>query len=90
MLKEAGIEVHIHIQLMYLSSPLTRACCRGGPPPREDLTDKKKQELVAALKKADIDVKSSSPVTLNQFYPPFAPRFIRLQELLLPVEDSSE
>lgn len=90
MLKEAGIEVQIHIQLMYMSSPLAWACCRGGPLPREDLTDKKKQELVAALKEADIDVKSSSPVTLNQFHPPFAPRFIRLQELLLPVEDSSE
>ena len=90
MLKEAGIELHIHIQLMYLSSPLAWVCCRGGALPREDLTDKKKQELVAALKKAQIDVKSSSPVTLNQFHPPFAPRFIRLQELLLPVKDTSE
>ncbi len=46
----------------------------------------KKQELLMALKEAGIEVEGCSP-KLMQYYPPFAPRFIRLQDLLLPVKD---
>ncbi len=52
------------------------------------MTDAKKQELVAAVERADakIEIETGAPVKLLGYYPPFAPRWIRLQELLLPVK----
>lgn len=48
--------------------------------------ESKKEELLSALKEAGIHVEDASP-KLAQYYPPFAPRFIRLQDLLLPVKE---
>ncbi len=48
--------------------------------------ESKNQELLSALKEAGIEVEDASP-KLAQYYPPFAPRFIRLQDLLLPIKD---
>lgn len=59
---------------------------RGGPRPQEHIVEAKKQELLLALKVAGIEVEDCSP-KLMQYYPPFAPRFIRLQDLLLPVKE---
>lgn len=49
--------------------------------------EQKKQELLAALEGTGINVDASASPKLNQYYPPFAPRFIRLQDLLLPIKD---
>lgn len=55
---------------------------------RKQLMDAKKEELVAALKNANVEVESNAPVKLLGYYPPFAPSWIRLQEVLLPIKDS--
>ena len=60
--------------------------CRGGARPTECLVESKKEELLLALKEAGIDAEDAKP-KLAQYYPPFAPRFIRLQDLLLPVKE---
>ena len=38
---------------------------------------------------ADIkfEIEAGAPIKLLGYYPPFAPRWIRLQELLLPVKE---
>ena len=56
---------------------------------REQLMNAKKKELVTAMRAAGIEVEDA-PMKLLGYYPPFAPRWIRLQELLLPVKDASE
>ena len=33
-----------------------------------------------------VEIEADAPVKLLGYYPPFAPRWIRLQELLLPVK----
>ena len=58
----------------------------GGAQPTERIVESKKQELLSALKEAGIEVEDASP-KLAQCYPPFAPRFICLQVLLLPIKD---
>ena len=44
---------------------------------------------MAAVKGADvnIEIEADAPIKLLGYYPPFAPRWIRLQELLLPVKE---
>ena len=58
---------------------------RGAPPSEEEL-QQKKQKLISILKQHDVTVKESSSTHLWQYYPPFAPNWLRLQEVLLPVE----
>jgi len=60
---------------------------RGGPWARDQLIDAKKKELIAELKGAGIEVEAEAPMKLLGYYPPFAPRWIRLQEILLPVKN---
>jgi len=60
---------------------------RGGPRPTEEVVEAKKQELLTALKEAGIVAEEGASPKLNQYYPPFAPRFIRLQDVLLPVKE---
>lgn len=57
-----------------------------GAPPSEEEVQQKKQKLISVLKQHDVTVKESSSTHLWQYYPPFAPNWIRLQEVLLPVE----
>ena len=59
--------------------------CRGGPLPREELVAEKKRELVAELETAGVEVQRDVTTRLLQYYPPFAPRWLRLQDVLLPV-----
>ena len=56
---------------------------------REQLMNAKKKELVTGMRAAGIEVEDG-PMKLLGYYPPFAPRWIRLQEVLLPVKDASE
>lgn len=58
---------------------------RGGSPSEEEV-QQKKQKLISILKQHDVTVKESSTTHLWQYYPPFAPNWLRLQEVLLPVE----
>lgn len=58
---------------------------RGGRV-REKEVEQKRQELVEQLKKHDITVDSNAPVKVYQYYPPFAPGWIRLNEVLLPID----
>jgi hypothetical protein len=51
------------------------------------VVEQKKQELLSALEGTGILVNADASPKLQQYYPPFAPRFIRLQDLLLPVSD---
>ncbi|CAL5219370.1 g1190 [Coccomyxa viridis] len=62
---------------------------RGGPWAREQLINAKKEELISVMKAAGIDIEDG-PKKLLGYYPPFAPRWIRLQEILLPVKKASE
>ncbi len=62
---------------------------RGGPWAREQLINAKKEELISVMKAAGVDVEDG-PMKLLGYYPPFAPRWIRLQEILLPVKKASE
>ena len=57
-----------------------------GAPPSEEEVQQKKQKLISILKQHDVTMKESSSTHLWQYYPPFAPNWIRLQEVLLPVE----
>ena len=64
----------------------SKLCCRGWPRPSAEVTASKRQELVADLQAAGITVDEAADSRLYQYYPPFAPTFIRLQDVLLPVE----
>lgn len=68
---------------------LTENSCRGGSPSEEEVQDKK-DKLVAILKQHDITVKDTTSTHLWQYYPPFAPNWLRLQEVLLPIEVDGE
>ena len=68
---------------------LTETLCRGGSPSEEEVQDKK-SKLVAVLKQHDITVKDTTSTHLWQYYPPFAPNWLRLQEVLLPIEVDGE
>ncbi len=71
-------------------TPTLSVCpARGGPWAREQLINAKKEELVSVMKAAGVDVEDG-PMKLLGYYPPFAPRWIRLQEILLPVKKASE
>ena len=63
--------------------------CRGGSPSEEEVQDKK-DKLGAILKQHDITVKDTASTHLWQYYPPFAPNWLRLQEVLLPIEVDGE
>lgn len=63
--------------------------CRGGSPSEEEVQDKT-DKLFAILKQHDITVKDTTSTHLWQYYPPFAPNWLRLQEVLLPVEFDGE
>ena len=57
-----------------------------GAPPSEEEVQQKKQKLISILKQHDVTLKESSSTHLWQYYPPFAPNWLRLQEVLLPIE----
>ena len=44
---------------------------------------------MSAMRAAGTEVEDA-PMKLLGYYPPFAPRWIRLQEILLPVKHASE
>ena len=70
-----------------MRDPFTYALhCRGWPRPSEAVVAEKRRELVKAMKAAGIKVDESADTRLYQYYPPFAPTFLRLQDVLLPVE----
>ena len=60
--------------------------CRGWPRPSETVVASKRKELIAALKEAGLQVDESADSRLYQYYPPFAPTFIRLQDICIPVK----
>lgn len=47
---------------------------------------KKKAELLELLKKEDVTVADEEDVILYQYYPPWTPPFLKLQEVLLRVQ----
>jgi SOUL heme-binding protein len=49
--------------------------------------EQKRLELEAALRQSGIEVEPEAHVKLLQYYPPFAPGWIRLNELLLDVDE---
>jgi hypothetical protein len=57
-----------------------------GSSPKPAEVDDKKQKLLAILKQHDVTVKNTDKTHLWQYYPPFAPSWIRLQEVLVPIE----
>jgi hypothetical protein len=57
-----------------------------GSSPREPQVEARKQQLLDMLKKHDITPTSGGNTRVYQYYPPFAPGFIRLNEVLIPVE----
>lgn len=59
---------------------------RGWPRPSDNVVTQKREELVEQLSAAGIRVDRDADTRLYQYYPPFAPTFIRLQDVLLPVE----
>ena len=63
---------------------LSTSC--SGAAPSQEVVDQKKQQLLSVLKQHDISVTDSSNTRLWQYYPPFAPSWIRLNEVLLPIE----
>ena len=72
-----------HIRFVILQ--VCKLHCRGGSP-SEGEVQQKKQKLISILKQHDVTVKESSNTHLWQYYPPFAPNWLRLQEVLLPIE----
>ena len=62
------------------------ALCRGSSP-REEAVEKKKTELEAVLAKHRLEVVENASTRVWQYYPPFAPNFLKLHEVLLPVKD---
>lgn len=62
--------------------------CRGAAPSQE-VVDQKKQQLLSVLKQHDVSVTDTSNTRLWQYYPPFAPSWLRLNEVLLPIDANS-
>ena len=60
--------------------------CRGGGRTDEAVITAKRSELEAVLKRAGISVPHGSRSRLYEYYPPFAPSWLRLHDVLLPVE----
>ncbi|MCJ1422690.1 hypothetical protein MMC29_000570 [Sticta canariensis] len=79
--------VNLHLApCLILMHDQARTVCRGWPRPSQAVVASKREELADALKAAGIKVDESADSKLYQYYPPFAPTFIRLQDVLLPVE----
>lgn len=89
----AEFVLKLEVTLLMLSKEATRCSlkclvdfvCRGGVPSEEEV-QAKKDKLASILKQHDITVKDMSSTHLWQYYPPFAPNWLRLQEVLLPIE----
>ena len=62
-----------------------QAACRGGSPSEQEV-QQKKDKLISILKRNDVTVKDTSSTHLWQYYPPFAPNWLRFLEVLVPVE----
>lgn len=60
-----------------------------GNGPREPQVEQWRQELLTLLQKHDITPLQGASTRIFQYFPPFAPGFIRLNEILLPVDASS-
>lgn len=61
-----------------------------GRSPRESLIEEKRQELISVLRANSIAVDEEAAVKVYQYYPPFAPAWMRLNEVLLPVDVPDE
>ena len=87
----AYLPCHNHRTPGLYSKVLMLGIChaRGGPWAREQLINAKKEELISVMKEAGVEVEEG-PMKLLGYYPPFAPRWIRLQEILLPVNKAPE
>lgn len=57
----------------------------GGPSPSAQVIESKRQELLAAAKEHGLTTKGD--VLVYQYHPPFAPSFVRLNEVLYEIED---
>lgn len=51
------------------------------------MVDAKKAELIAEASKHGVSVDASASPQLLQYYPPFAPSWVRLQDVALPVQE---
>lgn len=60
-----------------------------GNGPREPQVEERRQELLSLLKAHNVNPAKDGTTRVFQYYPPFAPGFIRLNELLLPVKAPS-
>lgn len=60
-----------------------------GNGPREPQVEQRRQELLALLRTHNVSPIQGGATRVFQYFPPFAPGFIRLNELLLPVDPSS-
>lgn len=58
-------------------------CCRRGKSPGEAEVEARKAQLLALLKKHDISVPSDANPKVYQYHPPFAPNWMRLNEVRL-------
>ena len=72
--------------LLRMEDPLSHIC-RGGARPTEAMVDAKKAELIAEASKHGVSVDASASPQLLQYYPPFAPSWVRLQDVALPVQE---
>ncbi len=61
---------------------------RRGKSPREAEVEAKKQELLAVIKTSGLKATPGQTTHVWQYYPPFAPNWLRLNEVLLPVDDA--
>jgi len=58
--------------------------CRGASP-REAAVEEKKTELLALVAENGLELMPDAPTRVWQYYPPFAPNFLKLHEVLLPI-----
>ena len=75
--------INENVKIKEIPSRTMAALAWGGGSPSQELMDKKASELKAALAAAGIQ--SSGAVHLWQYHPPFAPSWMRKNELLLEV-----
>ena len=61
--------------------------CRGKAP-REAQVEDKKMELMGVLKSSGLRPTPGQTTHVWQYYPPFAPNWMRLNEVLLAIEDA--
>ena len=61
---------------------------RRGKSPREAEVEKRKLELLGVLKNSGLRATPGQTTHVWQYYPPFAPNWMRLNEVLLAVEDA--